>query len=210
MPKHKDLTGQRFGYLEVLKRLENRMFPGGQTAPQYLCKCACGNEVVVLGQQLVHGRATSCGCYRAEAARKKFTTHGLSNTRLSRIWRGMKDRCCNPKSKIYKHYGGRGITVCDEWKDSFESFYEWAMSNGYSDELSIDRINNDGNYEPLNCRWVDDKHQCNNRRSNHVITYNGETHTLQEWAEKCGVEHTTLLRRIRKGLSIVEVLKEVT
>lgn len=124
--------------------------------------------------------------------------HGLNETRIYKTWVRMKVRCYNQNHDRYKNYGGRGITVCDEWKNDFKKFYEWAMKNGYSDDLTIDRIDVNGNYEPSNCRWITNKEQCNNRRNNHFITYNGKTQTVSEWAEEIGLDYNTLLVRINR------------
>lgn len=131
--------------------------------------------------------------------------HGGYGSRLYEVWRTMKKRCNNPKNSQYHLYGGRGITVCEEWQ-KFEPFYEWAMSNGYRDDLTIDRIDSNGNYEPLNCRWATWKEQQNNRRNNHLITYNGETKTLKQWSEKIGISWFTLYERLKRGWSVEKVL----
>ena len=133
--------------------------------------------------------------------------HGLKHTRQYRIWLQMKNRCFNKNTSRYKDYGGRGITVCDEWRNDFKAFYDWSMSNGYSDDLTIDRINNDGDYEPNNCRWVTMKVQNRNSRNCHTLTYNGETHTVTEWAEKLGVSRHLISNRINAyGWSVEDAL----
>ena len=126
--------------------------------------------------------------------------------RLYRIWLRIKDRTLNKNSHAYKRYGERGITICDEWKNSFEAFRDWAIENGYSDELSIDRIDNDRGYYPANCRWADVKTQSNNRSSCHLLTYNGETKNITQWAEKIGMNPITLESRIKNGWTIEKAL----
>lgn len=132
--------------------------------------------------------------------------HGKRNTRLYRIWLQMKNRCYNKRSDRYKDYGGRGIVVCVEWRNSFELFYDWSMSHGYSDELTIDRIDNDGNYEPSNCRWVTIKEQSRNTRNNRSLTLNGETHCLIEWAEITGLGRQCIYNRLRYGWTVEDAL----
>ena len=166
-----DLTGQTFGYWTVIKRTDNK---GRHT--MWLCKCKCGTIRPVCTDNLRGGKSVSCGCIMKEkpCTRK----HGLHDTRLYATWQNMKERCRNPKNNNYHNYGGRGITVCEEWKNSFQSFYDWAMSNGYSDNLTLDRIDVNGNYCPNNCRWSTKKFQANNTRRNIYITYNKKTQTL--------------------------------
>ena len=156
----RDLSGKRFGRLLVVERDSINAGHGAT----WKCICDCGKEVVIRQDALTTGHATSCGCYRDSGEYK--VRHGLTGTRIHRIWLAMKQRCKNPNFKQWKDYGGRGISVCKEWneKHGFDAFYEWAISNGYSDELEIDRIDNDGNYCPENCRWVTHKVNMNNRK----------------------------------------------
>ena len=144
----KDLVGVRFGRLIVVSRAESV-----KRNSRWLCRCDCGNEIVVYGCHLRSGATKSCGCLNNELVSDRFKTHGKTKTRLFRTWQNMRKRCENPKLKSYKNYGGKGVKVCEEWKD-FVSFCDWAVANGYRDNLTIDRINPNGNYEPSNCQWL--------------------------------------------------------
>ena len=159
-----DLTGMKFGHLTVLQRSENGK--GGMT--RFLCRCDCGKLVTVMSKHIKSGAIDNCGCLsadrRMETKLKRGAAHGESETRLYRIWCGMKCRCYNKNRSRYADYGGRGITVCDEWRESFPAFRDWALSNGYADDLSIDRVNDDAGYSPENCRWATVVEQNNNRR----------------------------------------------
>lgn len=156
-----NLTGMKFGKLTVIERLSNQK---GYVV--YKCVCECGKYRNARAEDLKSGIATDCKKYKLEH-------HGLCKSRLYWVWHSMKDRCYNPKATSYKHYGGRGIKVCDEWKNSFKTFYDWSYSNGYDEnaprnKCTIDRINNDGDYEPSNCRWVDAKIQASNQRKRNI------------------------------------------
>lgn len=202
MSKVIDITGQKFGRLAVLgfdKKDDFRQY-------MWLCKCDCGNVVSVRGYSLRSGNTQSCGCLQKDTNLELRQTHGMTKTRIYNTWKGMRQRCSSPSTSCYRYYGGRGITVCDEWQN-FEPFYQWAISNGYANNLTIDRIDVNGNYEPSNCRWITLKEQQKNTRRNHLITFNGETKTLNEWAEQLGISHTTLLDRLNyPNWSIEEAL----
>lgn len=160
------------------------------------CRCDCGNERTVYATNLV-SHTKSCGCLTL----KKVTKHHRSDTRLYRVWAHIKSRCYTPTDRAYKNYGGRGIVMCDEWKDDFQAFYDWAISSGYDENApygsyTIDRIDVNGNYEPSNCRWVTLREQCYNKRNNLIITYNGETKTVSQWAKVFGINEKTIYTRI--------------
>ena len=189
-----DLTGQRFGRLTVLE-----FVPRTCKGSYWKCKCDCGAERVIGASGLISGQTKSCGCLKVEAAKiiqsKFIKKHGKRGTRLYNIWFKIKQRCFNKNNPAFNDYGGRGIGVCEEWKNDFQSFYNWAMENGYNEGLSIDRIDNDGNYEPSNCRWTDNKTQCRNRRSNVIVEYKGKKMCLTEAAELSGISINTIYRR---------------
>lgn len=194
--KESDLTGKKFNRLLVLKVMDNdkknrRKF--------YLCQCDCGKETVVRSDELRNGHTKSCGCLYKESRTEVSKTHGKSNTKLYWIWKNMNSRCNSKSDNAYKYYGGRGIKVCDEWLHDFQVFYDWAMANGYKPGLTIDRINNDGNYEPNNCRWATRKEQGDNTRRTVHITVNGITKNTTEWAETIGVSIQTISYHRKKG-----------
>jgi len=197
MGKREDLSGRMFGRLKAIEidweRTKRRTY--------WLCRCECGNKKSVRSDCLKRGQVKSCGCLKDEQDEKNLgrETHGMTGTRLYGIWLGMKARCYNPKKKRYDNYGGRGIEVCDEWQNDFEAFMLWAKDNGYKNNLTIDRINNDGNYSPENCRWSTNKKQANNRSSNINIEYRGKEYTLLQIAEKLNLNSKMLYERYRKG-----------
>jgi hypothetical protein len=204
--KLKDLTGKNFGRLTVTKRLENKILPSGKSQTRWLCKCECGNQHIASGENLKSGNVESCGCYAKEIQIKTHIKHGMSRTRIFNEWRSMKKRCTNKSRKDYKHYGDRGIKVCDEWFEDFMSFYNWAMANGYKDNLTLDRKNVNGNYEPDNCRWITNKEQQSNRRSNRILVYNGEALTITKMADKYHISRYALAYRLNKGMDIEKAL----
>ena len=191
--KFEDLTGRRFGRLVVIERVANN-----PTSPstRWLCKCDCGKETISYAPQLKNGQKKSCGCLCREHVMASAIKHGGRKTRLYHIWSMMKQRTWNPKHSGYKDYGARGIKVCAEWHDDFTAFRDWAYRNGYTEELSIDRIDNDRDYEPGNCRWVTMAEQNRNQRHNVVLELNGRSQLLADWARELGISKTALSRRI--------------
>jgi hypothetical protein len=191
-PRKINMIGRRFGTLTVISEAPN---PYKRKPIAWLCKCECGKTIVVEGGLLRRGYYSSCGCQRIELLRKAMTKHGLTDTKLYHSWKCMKYRCLNSHYTEYHLYGGRGITVCNEWL-TFENFAKWALANGYKEGLSIDRIDANGNYERNNCKWSTAKEQANNKRNNHFITCEGETHTLAEWADIKGLDYGCLESRL--------------
>lgn len=194
--KHQDLSGQRFTRLTVIEYVETR-----RRTPYWKCKCDCGKETIVASDHLKSGHTKSCGCYSRDNTKMLNYKTGKSNSRLYRAYRNMLTRCYWNKSAERDLYGGRGIEVCDEWQGDhgFERFNEWAMNNGYNDNLTLDRINVNGNYEPNNCRWVDLYVQANNKRNNHYIKINGETDTVGNMARRYSVSYWNLLHYSKGG-----------
>ena len=162
MPALVDLTGMRFGRLSVKRKSNPKK---GYHGSMWECVCECGNTTIVNAQNLKSGNTTSCGCYGAEQRIKSVKKHGETGTRLYRIWKAMHTRCYNEKSPAYRYYGSRGIRVCDGWINNFADFQNWSMSHGYRDNLTIDRIDVNGNYSPDNCRWVTMAEQNKNKRA---------------------------------------------
>lgn len=195
MAKVNELTGKRFTMLTVIRRGENDK----TGKAKWVCKCDCGKEICVTGNALLTGKTKSCGCTR------RYNTglykHGLSGTKLYNVWCSMKDRCYNHNNKRYSDWGARGILICDEWKNNFIVFRDWALKNGYKEGLTIDRIDNCKGYYPENCRWVSYKEQANNTRRNIFITVCEETHSVSEWAEIKGISQWAIRSRLKRGWS---------
>lgn len=198
-----DLTGQRFGRLKVIG-VDDR----NTRKTYFLCECDCGTVKSIRSDGLLSGAVKSCGCLKREQDEINLdrTTHNMSSTRLYQIWQGMRGRCYNKHDPRYERYGGRGITICDEWQE-FSRFYDWSVNNGYQKNLTIDRINNEEGYRPDNCRWATNETQANNRESNIKITIGNATRTLTQWCEIFQVDYrTTLSRYNRNGFLSIDDL----
>lgn len=210
----KSLLGQKFGRLLVLRQAEDYIGEN-YSKSRWLCKCDCGNEIVVRSAGLTSGLTKSCGCLKSDINSKAHKKHNLSGTKIYRIYSGMKDRCFNKNDEHYSDYGGRGITICSEWlgEHGVEHFAKWAYENGFDEnadyrQCTIDRINVNGNYEPSNCRWATQKEQCNNWRKTKRYEYNGEFHTLSEWADITGLNYHMLKARVTKyGYTMKEAIE---
>lgn len=205
MSKKLNLSGKVFGRLTVLDEAKERHQAG---LVMWHCQCTCGEAVIVAGSILTRGRTKSCGCLQRDAVKelnKTSGTHRCSDTNIYWIWRGMHKRCKNKKDASYHRYGGRGISVCQRW-DSFDNFLEDMGMPG--EKLSIDRMDNDGNYEPGNCRWATVHEQANNRSSNVFVEFNGEVMTLKQVSVITGVNRMTLYWRYRKGWRLPELIRE--
>lgn len=194
----KDITAKRFGSL-VAVRFDHKV---GKRS-YWLFKCDCGKEKVILKSNVIYGKQKACGC---QMLRIK---HGLTNTRLHHIWIGMKSRCYDKNKSCYRNYGGKGIKVCDLWKNDFVPFYNWAMENGYKKGLTIDRIDSTRDYCPENCRWVTRAEQNRNTSRNLMITYKGETRCLREMSRKYGIHWATISYRLKRGKPLDEVFRKV-
>jgi hypothetical protein len=200
-----DVIGEKYGRWLIVREVPN------QVQKSYYCTCECGSgkDRVITFSDLKRGNTKSCGCYHKEVVKETSKKHGLRGHRLYSIWASMKTRCYNENSSGYKNYGGRGIIICDEWineDDGFINFYNWAMNNGYSSELTLDRENVNGNYEPSNCRWSDRVTQANNTRVTKYVEINGEIKTPKEWREIYNLSRSTFKWRISKGWDIVKTL----
>lgn len=187
-----DIKNKRFGRLEVLEITNEKTSNG---CYKWKCKCDCGNIIITNGASLRRGKKNSCGCLMIEHQKTQYYKHGHTGERMFNIWRKIKSRCLSKNCVDYKNYGGRGITICNEWLD-FINFYNWSTKNGYSDILEIDRINNDGNYEPNNCRWVDRYIQANNKRNNCYYKYDGYIYTIAELSRKYNIDYKVLHSRL--------------
>ena len=220
MGKKIDLTGKVFGRLTVLKR-EPKPEGSKNRHSRWLCKCSCGETIVTTSDNLLSGGTKSCGCIKKETSIKnimeynnsehesKNKTHGMTKTRLYDVYGHMRGRCYNKNDKKYPIYDGRGIGMCDEWRDSPESFFAWAKDNGYRDDLTIDRIDVDGDYSPGNCRWATLKEQANNRRNTIFINIGGKAYTLSQASDITGISTKTLWYRKKHGYSDQQIIMPV-
>lgn len=204
MVKQTIQPGDKFGRLTVIEQAEPYISPKGHKAERWLCRCDCKKEKIVMRGHLCSGATISCGCYHSDELTKRNTKHGYTYEKLYAIYRGIKCRCFNPHHGDYLLYGARGITMCEKWKNDYCAFRDWAYTNGYKEEIlpngrskwTIDRIDVNGNYEPLNCRWLTIEEQQNNRRSSYQIEYKGKTQTIAEWAKELGMPYITLHDRV--------------
>ena len=192
MGKLIDLTGRKFGHLTVIKRTEDYICPDGRRKIMWLCECDCGNKnVIVRGEDLRSSHTKTCGCSWGQR-------HGKRNTKLYGVWKIMKERSNNSNCKSYKIYGAEGKKVCDEWLHDFQAFYDWAITNGYKDGLTIERKDGTKGYSPDNCTWATRTEQMNNIRNNKYLTYNGKTKTRAQWAKEMNINYNTLIFRLDK------------
>lgn len=203
MWRKNDYTGKKFGKWTVIGKAPNHITCGGYPVSMWDCVCECGTRRAVRGNDLRLGKSVSCGCSLAENPTAK--KHGAAGSHLYKVYYGMKARCYNPNNKNYKHYGGRGIEICEEWQ-SFEAFAEWADKSGYAEGLTIERKDVNEGYCPQNCCWITQREQTRNKRNTVYITAQGETKTLLEWAEQLNVPASMLKARQARGWTEEEII----
>lgn len=206
MERKKDLTNKKFGRLKVISYEGNNKY----RKALWLCRCDCGKTKIVLGSSLLNNSTKSCGCYNREKSKKNFLKHNLSYSKLYKVWQGIKTRCYNNNFIYYCNYGGRGIKMCDEWKNDFVTFYDWALNNGYQEGLTIDRINNNDDYCPTNCRWTTREEQNNNMRKTILVEYKGKLRTITELANEFGLKRKELYYKLKKGWTIEQIINTIT
>lgn len=198
-----NLKGRRFDRLTVTRPAPDRVLKSGRHLTMWECICDCGNTNIVRTADLKRGAVLSCGCYRAETTGHMRLSHGATcgkkSTKLYSVWAGIKARCYNSNAGTYKHYGGRGVTMCREWREDFSAFEQWAIRNGYKIGLSIDRVDVNGNYCPENCRWVDNSVQANNKTTNHFLEWRGAIHTIAEWARILDIDYNAFYYALTKN-----------
>lgn len=212
MGKRIEVTpGYRYGRLTVVAEAEPIRRPNGAMRRRVACRCDCGGVTTVILESLTSNKTTSCGCFQKECmanAWRKNVTHGRSCTKEHKQWDSMKQRCLNPNHEFFYHYGGRGIKVCDSWLESFENFF--ADMGECPEGLTLDRIENEGNYEPSNCRWATRGEQSRNRRGVVILTLGNDSMCIAEWARRIGMHEDTLRRRIKTGWTVEEALTTPT
>lgn len=201
-----DISGQKFGKLTAIKCVEKANYTS-----KWLCKCDCGNDKITRIDSLLSGRCRSCGCLNQNRKCKHGGAKNGKTERLYHVWQDMKNRCYNKNIKHFDRYGGRGITVCEEWLRDYGKFREWAINNGYDEnanhgECTLDRINNNIGYSPENCRWVSMSIQDNNRSTNKYYEYSGESHTISDWCRKLGLNCRLVESRIERGWTFIEAI----
>lgn len=199
-----DLTGHTFARLTVVSCAGTKTNARGRSVRTWLCRCVCGKEITVPTSSLSTGNTKSCGCLALEMAGARLRTHGATYTRAHSAWRMMRARCMYPSVTRYDRYGGRGIKVCDRWQNSFENFL--ADMGEPPSGMSLERIDNDGNYEPGNCKWATQTEQCRNRRNSRRLLHEGRDLTVEEWSEVTGIHRRTIMGRIRLGWPVEKVL----
>lgn len=195
MGRKYNLVGNKYNMLTVLSDSGERAKDG---AILWKCICECGTTLNVRTQSLTVHNQKSCGCIKSESIKQAHTTHGMNETRLYRIWDGMKQRVYNPNAPMYKYYGGKGVVICKEWH-GFQGFRKWAESNGYKDNLTIDRIDVNGNYEPGNCRWVTQRRQSRNTTKTRWVTFKGKKMSMKDASELAGIKYYVLQGRIYRN-----------
>lgn len=200
--RQRDISKQTFNKLTAV----NFEYRDDKMRHYWRFRCECGRELIIRKGSVTSGNTKMCKeCANIQLSKNK-TTHGMSKTRIYKEWAGMIQRCTNPKNTSYERYGAKGVTVCDEWLDDFMNFYNWAMANGYRDDLTIDRIDNEKGYSPDNCRWATEKEQAYNKKSNRNLTYKGKTMTMAEWAKVIGISSSSLFGRMKRGWSVEKAL----
>ena len=197
--------GDKFGKWTIIEEIAPKII-SNKPRRMFRCQCECGNIGEVQLSCLRNGHSTSCGCEQKKKASSANTKHGLEKHPLYCTWKNMKKRCNNPNASEYENYGGRGISVCEKWSNSFQNFYNWAINNGWSKELTIDRIDVNENYCPENCRWANIKTQMNNTTKNHYIEYNGDTYTLSTLSEHLNIPYNIVRYRLSNCKWTIEQL----
>lgn len=207
MGKRLNPIGQRYGKLVIASETKPHRYPSGAPRRMFVCKCDCGKEFVAYINLLRSGNTKSCGCIKSDKTRKLNLSHGKAHSPLYSKWKGIKDRCYNPNCDFYHRYGGRGIEVCEEWRNDFQAFYDWAITNGWQAGLTIERKDINKGYEPSNCEFIPMKMQARNRSTNIILNVFGERKPLVAWCEQLKLPYSKTYKKIYDGVDYMQALQ---